>query len=205
FHNYLKKYDHRIILLKQNLIETNNKHVILLERIRETYHYYLNYVLPEKINMRKQLENELTAKEKEIIDKLLKLYLQKIEINKAKALIQHKRYNLDLVPNEWEDYLIQHNFSIVRPNAYLLEGNELATELLSEELIKKVNTFQSKLETINKQFNKFQIDLYENSGGEYGGWLMKIPTSSVPSNLEYLSFLLLSPDLKLNLNYIKNV
>jgi hypothetical protein len=205
FHNYLKKYDHRITLLKQNLIETNNKHLIHLERLRETYHYYLNNVLPEKINTRKQLENELTAKEKEIIDKLLKLYLHKIEINKAKALIQHKRFNLDLVPNEWEDYLIHHNFSIVRPNAYLLKGNELVTELLSKELIKKVNTFQSKLKTINKHFNRFQIDLYENSGGEYGGWLMKIPHTSVPNNLEYLSFLLLSPDLTLNLNYTKNV
>lgn len=205
FHNYLKKYDHRITLLKQNLIETNNNHLIHLDRLRETYHYYLNNVLPEKINLRKQLENELTAKEKEIIDKLLKLYLQKIEINKAKALIQHKRYNLDLVPNEWEDCLINHNFSIVRPNAYLLEGNELAKELLSKELIKRVKTFQSKLKTINKQFNKFQVDLYENSGGEYGGWLMKIPHTSLPSNLEYLSFLLLSPDLNLNLNYTKNV
>lgn len=205
FHNYLKKYDHRITLLKQNLIETNNNHLIHLDRLRETYHYYLNNVLPEKINLRKQLENELTAKEKEIIDKLIKLYLQKIEINKAKALIQHKRYNLDLVPNEWEDYLINHNFSIVRPNAYLLEGNELAKELLSKELIERVKTFQSKLKTINKQFNKFQVDLYENSGGEYGGWLMKIPHTSLPSNLEYLSFLLLSPDLNLNLNYTKNV
>ncbi len=205
FHNYLKKYDHRITLLKQNLIETNNNHLIHLDRLRETYHYYLNNVLPEKINLRKQLENELTAKEKEIIDKLIKLYLQKIEINKAKALIQHKRYNLDLVPNEWEDYLINHNFSIVRPNAYLLEGNELAKELLSKELIKRVKTFQSKLKTINKQFNKFQVDLYENSGGEYGGWLMKIPHTSLPSNLEYLSFLLLSPDLNLNLNNTRNV
>jgi len=202
FHNYIKKYEHRIILLKQNLIETNKNHLIHLERLRETYHYYLNNVLPEKINIRKQIENELTAKEKQIIDKLLKLYLQKTEINKAKALIQHKRYNLDLVPNEWEDYLIHYNFSIVRPNGYLLEGNELGVTLLSEELVEKVKTFQSKLKSINKQFKMFQVDLYENSGGEYGGWLMKIPHKSEPSYLEYLSFLLLAPDLKSNLKRV---
>ncbi|MBK8625985.1 MAG: hypothetical protein IPN86_10610 [Saprospiraceae bacterium] len=88
-------------------------------------------------------KNFETTRKRQQRKETLKLYLQKIEINKAKALIQHKRYNLDLVPNEWEDCLINHNFSIVRPNAYLLEGNELAKELLSKELIK--GNFQSKL------------------------------------------------------------
>ena len=51
----------------------------------------------------------------------------------------------------------------------------------------------------------FQVDLYENSGGEYGGWLMKIPHKSESSYLEYLSFLLLAPDLKSNLKRVKKI
>ena len=195
FHNYIKKYEQRIALLKQELYEINQKHLIYLERLRETYSYYLKNVLPLKIIVRKQLEKELTSSEKIIIKKLLKLYLEKLESNKTKALVQHQRYYKDLVPNEWEDYLIHHNFNIVRPNGYLLDGNELAIILLSEELVEKVKTLQSKLKTINQEYKNFQVHLYESTGGDYGGWLFKIPSPYESSKLKYLSLLLVEPNL----------
>jgi len=205
FHNYIKKYEQRISLINQDLIKTNQKHLEHLERIRETYNYYLNNVLPEKINVRNQLEYELTSTQKQIIDDLRLIYFQKLESNKAKAVAQHQRYNKDLVPYEWEDYLIHHNFDIILPNGYYLEGNNLITELMTDKLVQKIKLSQNQLKEKFKEFKMFQVDLYENSGGEYGGWLMKITHKPEPSYLEYLSFLLLAPDLKSNLKRLKKI
>ncbi|MBK8053780.1 MAG: hypothetical protein IPK35_11060 [Saprospiraceae bacterium] len=196
FHNYLKKYNQRITQIKQNLNEINQNHFKQLESSKATFNYYVKNVLPEKVKARKLLEKELTPNEKSIIDKLRILYLQKLEVNKANALKQHQKYHQDHVPNEWKDYLIHHNFNILKPNGYLLSKNELALDLLSEEIIKKIKTFQSNLTAINKEFKEFQINLYESTGGNYGGNIIKIQPSLEQTKLEYLSFLLLEPNLE---------
>jgi hypothetical protein len=205
FRKYYKQYEGKIMLIQQDLINTNDNFMIQLERRRKEYHYYQKNILPFKVEVRNQLEVELTLSQKQILDELRKLYFSKLIEEKSKFLAQHQRYNRYYVSNEWEDYLIQYNFNTIRPNGYYLEGNNLITELMTDKLVQKIKLSQNQLKEKFKEFKMFQVDLYENSGGEYGGWLMKIPHKSEPSYLEYLSFLLLAPDLKSNLKRVKKI
>lgn len=101
---------------------------------------------------------------------------------------------MDLVPNEWEDQIIYYNFIIMEPNGYLLKNNQIVKSLLSDELISKIKTYQSQLTIVNKAYKEFQINLYESTGGDYGGWIIK--SSVKAGNIQYLSFLLFEPNIK---------
>ncbi len=194
FHNYLLKYDQRIKQIQQNLIELNQKHFIQLERSRKSQDYYIKNILPQKVKVRKQLNKELTNFEKKTIDHLRFLYLQEVEKRKSEALQYHQKFHLDLVPNEWEDQILYYNFIIMEPNGYLLKNNQMAKNLLSNELILKTKTYQSHLKMVNKAYREFQINLYENTGGDYGGWVIKSTLKA--TKIGYLSFLLLEPNIE---------
>lgn len=193
FHNYLIKYDQRIKQIKQNLIELNQNHFKQLERSIKSQDYYIKNVLHQKIKVRKQLNKELTTSEKKTIDHLRILYFQELEKRKSEALKDHQKFHLDLVPNEWEDQIMYYNFIIMEPNGYFLKNNQMAKNLLSNELISKIKTYQSHLKMVNKAYKEFQINLYESIDGDHGGWIIK--SSLKASKIQYLSFLLFEPNL----------
>ncbi len=197
---YHKEFHARIDRMKQDLIKSNEGHHLHeLKRIQSSLEYYTKRVLPLKVKSRVNLEKRLNQNHTQYLDQLKKEYMEILRRKEIKIREDHKRFNLNLVPNELKAHLLRIEFSKIQINPIYLRDSKLIKEVFSEDLINDIKLEENKLGPTYKDFKEFQIKAYEENGGDYGGWIHKVVSKEDNRNLQYLSLLLLEPNLEENL------
>ncbi len=201
FNSYRTYHEKRIEQHKEELIKSNNNHHLQqLNRTKDYLEYYILNVLPALTMSRKKLDVFLTTRQKEIIEEINVFYFNKLAMTKKNFISNHERYNKNLVPNELLEYNLRHKLDCISPNIFWLKNHSSTKELMTETIVKEIKIEKIKLEKIYGDLKKFQIENYENTGGEYGlGWLIRIPDDESEEHLKHISILLIESDIERNI------
>lgn len=173
-----------------------------LDRTKAYFEFYLKNVLPHLVDSRKRLEDHLNEDQKELIKQIHHYYFQQKNKQKLNYINQHERYYKKYNPNGMEEFLVRQEMEKVNINIYYLYNFEPAKKLMTDEMLLLVKEESSKQREIYKRLKEFQISFYESTGGNYGGWLMKVPIKEGEEHLNKIGLLLIYPDLEKNLELL---
>ena len=201
---YLPKHQKEVQNLENRYKKSNDEeHLEKLNDCKDSLNNYINNILPLQCAARQRLEKFLSAKQKELIENLRRIYFPMLDEQFIKLKALHYRYHRDFCPNELEVYAISDKLNRINPNGNLLRNQSIVSELMTPELIEIV---KEEKEKINPLFDRVQYIHHEEFEPEEGtvqiGWNIRLQRKKGDEHLKNLGLLLLEPNIAENLKKI---
>lgn len=192
--------------IENRLIQSDEKRAVYLDRIKKYFKYYKKNILPKTSNARNEMEKFLSIQEKQKIERLKSEYFKVVKTNYNKSLDQFHRFTKNLAINEMKEHRFRHKLDLISPNGYYLKDSELAKDIMSSKLQKLLEIKYKELKSEYDNLKKYQIHVYEETGGEYGGgFLIKMCPRQEESIYANLGLLLLETTYENNLQKINAI
>ncbi|WP_281990157.1 hypothetical protein [Aquimarina aggregata] len=172
YQQYMQQKNEDIIA---SIIDSNQRETPKIQRLKNHKQYVINHFLPALCRWRSVIEILLPENVKEDIVILRQEYFEEnIKIyneHKAEGIRNYK----DLYPNYFLKLELELQLRILIPNGFYIQKDiSNFISKLTPQVIEKTSSISEELKAAREQFNQFQVENYENTGGTYGGWVHNI-------------------------------